>query len=237
MGVIRGDDPDRLIADLYETALQPTLWTEWFSTVADKFGSSSGLCLVQTSQIGALDVLGARGFSDHASQLYADYCHQCDQWVQRFGRTQVRARTRADLCTDEEFANGEIYTDFSKQHLGGAFYVVGTVLPAGGETAVLGFHRTRSQGPFTSTHARALDRLLPHLQRALTICGKLRDAKARNAVSQAVIDALSHAVCLATLDATVVHANLAAQDILRSTDSISVGTKGVPPVNTAMRHQ
>ena len=125
MDELRGDDLDQLIAALYETALQPTLWPEWLSTAAAAFGGNSGLSVVQSPRTGAVDMLGVHGLSAQAMQLYAGHYHTCDLWTQRSGRTLMRATISADLCTDEEFANSEIYTDFSKPHGGGAFYVVG----------------------------------------------------------------------------------------------------------------
>lgn len=226
MDELRGDDLDQLIAGLYETALQPTLWPDWFSAAATAFGGNSGLSLVQSPRSGAVDMLGVRGLSAQAMQLYADHYHTCDLWTQRSGRTLMRATISADLCTDEEFANSEIYTDFSKPHGGGAFYVVGAVLPVAADMAVLGFQSTRSQGPFTRAHARALDRLLPHFQRALLVRAKLKEADQRSASFQSLLDTLRHGVALVALDGTLLHANLAAQELLQRRDGLSIATGG-----------
>ncbi|MGE0576241.1 MAG: hypothetical protein AB7F22_18120 [Reyranella sp.] len=101
MNGLRLDDLDRLISALYETALQPTLWPQWFSTAATTFSGSSGMSLVQIPQSGTVDILGVKGFSPHALQLYADYYHQCDLWALRGRGKLARANTSADLCTDE----------------------------------------------------------------------------------------------------------------------------------------
>lgn len=226
MNRIQADDLDRLIAAMYETALHPKLWPAWFETAATAFGGNSGLSLVQSPRSGEADMLGVQGLSMQAMQLYADHYHKCDLWTQRSGRTLMQATISADLCTDEEFANSEIYTDFSKPHGGGAFYVVGAVLPIAADMAVIGFQRTRSQGPYTRSHARALDRLLPHLQRSLLIRAKLKEADQRHASFEALLDALRHGVALVALDGTLLHANIAAQELLRQRDGLAIAAGG-----------
>ena len=223
---LRELDLDRLIAGLYEAAMQPDLWENWISSAAKCFGSGSGLSVVQDVRNGAVELLSAHNVSADALRLYGEYYHQCDLWTQRSGRTLMKATLSADLCTDEEFANSEIYVDFSKPHADDQFYVVGAVVPVGQEIGVIGFQNPRRRGAFSRLHATALDRLLPHLQRALTIRAKLREAEGRDAASEAVLDSLSHGILLVTLGGALVHTNRVAEEILRQADGLAIGVKG-----------
>lgn len=219
-------DLDRLVAELYETALQERLWPEWFGRAASAFGGNSGLSVVQSPQTGAVDVLGIQGLSPQAIGLYAEYYHSRDLWAARSAARLMQATLSADLCSDAEFANSEIYTDFSKPHGGDAFYVVGAVLPVERDVAVIGFQRTRAQGPYERAHARALDRLLPHLQRALLVRARLTAAEERLASLEATLESLRHGVLLSTRDGTVLHANAAAQAVLRQRDGLGLAQGG-----------
>lgn len=224
MAGLQRDDLDRLIGAVHETALAPDLWPDWFSMSAAMFGSSSGLSLVQSMNGGGVDLLGTHNFGADALQLYAERYHQCDLWAQRLAMTPMRARLSADLCTDEEFANSEIYTDLGKRHGSSAFYVVGAVFPVGAEVGVIGFHHTRSSGPFSRIDARALDNLLPHFRQALQIRARLKEAEQRSNSLQALIDSVHHGVALVTLDGTLLYANVAAQELLRQRDGLSLAT-------------
>ena len=113
------------------------------------------------------DLLSAHNISAEALRLYGEYYHQCDLWIRRSAKTPMKANISADLCSDEEFANSELYVDFSKLHADGQFYVVGAVLPVNQGIGVIGFQNSRADGAFTREHAKAVDFLLPHLQRAL----------------------------------------------------------------------
>lgn len=216
-------DLERLTAGLYEAALAPEQWTDWLSSAARCFGSMSALSVIRDGRNGAVDLLSAHNISADALRLYGEYYHQCDLWIQRSSKTLMKASISADLCSDEEFANSELYVDFSKPHADGQFYVVGSVLPVGEDTGVIGFQNSRAGGAFAREHAQALDFLLPHLQRALLIRSKLGRAETRLAASQAALDAMSHGILLVSLDCRVVHSNEAARQMLEEGDGVCLG--------------
>lgn len=226
MAEFRRDDLDRLIGAVYETALAPDLWSDWYSMAAAAFDASSGMTLVQSMNNGGVDLLGTHNFGADGLRLYAEHFHKCDLWAQRLAARPMRALLSADICTDEEFANSEIYTDLGRHHGNGAFYVVGSVFPVGTELAVIGFHHTRPSGPFARTHARALDRLLPHFRQALRVRARLKEAEQRSNSLQSLIDSVQHGVGLVTLAGTLLYANVAAQELLRQQDGLSLATGG-----------
>jgi DNA-binding CsgD family transcriptional regulator/PAS domain-containing protein len=217
---------DRQIADLYEAATTDGLWDNWLSSTAGLFGSDSGLAVIQEPVTGRNELVTAYNMNAQALQLYGEYYHRCDLWTQRSARTLMKAAISADLCTDEEFANSEMYVDFSRRYANDQFYVVGAVLPVERTIGVIGFQNARKSGPFERHHARALDRLLPHLQRALIVRARLGEATARNAASEAALEALVHGVAMVSLDGALVYANAAARDILGSGDGMALGSHG-----------
>jgi len=221
------EDIDRLIGDLYDAATVPSLWPEWLSTASGFFGSDSGLAVTQYADVGAIDLLTTHNFGESAIPLYREYYHNCDLWAQRMSGRPMKAHISADLCSDEEFANSELYNDLSIPHAGGQFYVVGAVLRAADQLGIIGFQNTRRTGAFSRRHAQALDLLLPHLQRALTVRAKLKETQGDLAASYAALDSLSHGVLLVSRDCRVVHANRAAEGIVNASDGLSLGSKGI----------
>lgn len=217
---------DRLIGELYDAATVPGLWSDWLSTASGYFGSDTGLAVTQSAGDGSLDLLTTHNFGVSAIRLYTEYYHKRDLWAQRMSVTPMKALTSAEICSDEEFANSELYNDLSKPHAGGQFYVVGAVLPAADQFGIVGFQNTRRSGPFSRRHAQALDLLLPHLQRALTVRARLKEAEGNLAASYATLDSLSHGILLVSRDCRVVHANQAAEAIVSAVDGLSLGSKG-----------
>lgn len=217
---------DRLIGDLYDAATVPSLWSEWLSTASGYFGSDTGLGVTQNAGDGSIDLLTTHNFGASAIRLYTAYYHKRDLWAQRMSATPMKALISADICSDEEFASSELYNDLSKPHAGGQFYVVGAVLPAADQFGIIGFQNTRRSGPFSRRHAQALDLLLPHLQRALAVRSRLKAAEGDLAASYAALDSLSHGILLVSRDCRVVHANRAAEAIVRAMDGLSLGSKG-----------
>lgn len=222
----RQPDVDRLIAGAYDAATQSALWEDWLASATRCFGGHSSLYFIQDPRQGATELLGAHNLSQDAIRLYGEYYHCRDLWTQRSSKIRMKAMLSADLCTDEEFANSEIYVDFSKRSADGQFYVVGATFALDDRLTGIGFQNTRRMGAFSRSHAQALDRLLPHLQRALTIRSRLKDSTSQNAAFQTTLDLLSHGVLLVALDGTLVYANRKAEEILKSADGLSVGTKG-----------
>lgn len=218
-------DLEGLTAGLYEAALAPEHWTDWLTSAARCFGSMSALSVIQDGRNGAVDLLSAHNISGEALRLYGEYYHQCDLWIQRSSKTLMKATVSADLCSDEEFANSELYVDFSKRYADGQFYVVGAVLPVDQHVGVIGFQNSRVGGAFEREHALAVDFLLPHLQRALLIRSKLERAEARIAASQAALDAMSHGILVVSLEGRVVESNEAARQMLAEGDGLSLGLK------------
>jgi DNA-binding CsgD family transcriptional regulator len=216
-------DLEHLTAGLYEAALGPEHWTDWLSSAARCFGSMSALSVIRDGRNDAVDLLSAHNISAEALRLYGEYYHQCDLWIRRASKTLMKAGISEDLCSDEEFANSELYVDFTKPHADGQFYVVGAVLSVGQDVGVIGFQNARGGGAFTREHAQALDFLLPHLQRALVIRSKLERAEARVAASQAALDAVSHGILVVSLEGRVVHSNEAARQLLDEGDGLSLG--------------
>lgn len=82
------------------------------------------------------------------------------------------------------------------------------------------FGRDRSVGAIRDTEIQAGRLLAPHLKRALAI-SRLLDAKSVRATTcEAVLDAISTGVLLVAADMRLVHANRAAEAILRSGDPL-----------------
>jgi DNA-binding CsgD family transcriptional regulator len=96
--------------------------------------------------------------------------------------------------------------------------VTGT-LSLGGVYSI-GIHRPRMARPFTVTSSQKLQRLLPHLQRALEIRQRLRQAEQTSRSVYSTLDRLSVGVIMLAATGRLLHANAAAEAMLRDGDGL-----------------
>ena len=87
--------------------------------------------------------------------------------------------------------------------------------------------RSFSMDPFGSRGVELAKALLPHLRRAATISRGLRSAEASSAASIAALDHVHQPILLLDAGGFLVHANLAALDLLRRADGLQVGQDGL----------
>ena len=221
------DELERVIAGLYDAALQPGLWPGWQASAARVLGSHTALAAMQDTRTGEVDLLGMHNFNPQAVALYGGDYHKHDLWAQRALARPMTALRSADLCSDEEFARSEIYNELGKPYNDGAFHFVGAVLQVEGHVGSFGFQNPRAAGPFQKRHAEAVQLLVPHLARAMRMRIRLRQAEADRATTLSVLDTVAHGVALVTREARLVHANQAAWALLGKKDGVSLDAKGL----------
>ncbi|PJN95583.1 hypothetical protein CNY89_07615, partial [Amaricoccus sp. HAR-UPW-R2A-40] len=166
----RPEDFAAVLGDFSEAALDPAFWIPAIEGLLRLHGGTSGSLMTLDQQGGAPDPLAMLGFSDKAFELYAEHYHQVDLWAD-LGRQnpQLRGVLGQSLVPDEVFERSEVWNDFSRHHVG-AFHLLGAVFElGGGRTAILGLHRQRDAEPFDEEDRRQIDRVLPHLRRALQL--------------------------------------------------------------------
>ena len=201
-----------LIARLYDAALDDTLWPQLCRDLADACGGASETILILESDSGAQLLNPAGHFGKEATSAYEAYYWQHDIWAKlayRLGVGQVH--DSAKHIRPRDFERTEFYADFCRPH--DLYHVICAILPmAPGESAQLGVHRQRTQGPFTDSPLvqAQLQALLPHLQRALRIRSRLAHSSMRERTTRAALDALDTAVLLVDSRLDVVYANASA---------------------------
>lgn len=122
----------------------------------------------------APEVLTMPGHTEEAFRLYAERYHHVDLWAEfARRRPQTRGVLGESLVPEEVFERSEIWNDYSRLHVG-AFHLLGAVFDlGGGRTGILGLHRPKGAGAFDEDDRRQLDRVLPHVQRALQLRARL----------------------------------------------------------------
>jgi len=201
-----------LIARLYDAALDEALWPQLCRDLAEACGGGSETILILQSDSGAQLLNPAGHFGKEASSAYEAYYWQHDVWAKlayRLGVGQVH--DCAEHIRPRDFERTQFYADFCRPH--DLYHVICAILPmAPGESAQLGVHRQRTQGPFADSPLvqAQLQALLPHLQRALRIRARLAQSGMQERTTRAALDALDTAVLLVDSRLDVLYANASA---------------------------
>jgi hypothetical protein len=160
-------DLDVTISLIYEAALDPALWPEALRRITKHGrGSYTFLLILRPRTVEPLHLLG-------------DGWPGYDQYLAHYARidprnahaTRVHAGAKVvdyDFTTEGEMARSEFYQDYLLPHDMG--YVGAEMLVTDPNCiAAIAIQRARRQGPFELGELDLLDRLAPHLTRALRL--------------------------------------------------------------------
>lgn len=225
----RPEDFATVLGDFSEAALDPAFWAPAVEGLLRLHGGTSGSLMTFDHRGEAPDPLAMLGFSDKAFDLYAEHYHRVDLWAD-LGRQnpQLRGVLGQSLVPEAVFERSEVWNDFSRHHVG-AFHLLGAVFElGGGRTAVLGLHRPRDADPFEEEDRRQIERVLPHLRRALQLRARLADETARLSLGTAALEALTLGVVVTDRGGVVLLANPAAEALAQASGALSLGAQGRP---------
>ena len=130
-----------------------------------------------------------------------------------------------------EFVRTEFYADFAAPH-GLIDSIQARIFDAANSSysGYVGISSSLKSGTFEHEHVRLLALLLPHLSRAMQMQLRLARLGVEHDCALEVLDRLRHGVLVLDAQARVLHANSAAETILRKRDGL-----GVEPVSRQLR--
>ena len=223
----RPEDFAAVLGDFSEAALDPAFWVPAVEGLMRLHGGTSGGLMTIDPQAPASDVLAMPGFTEDASRLYAEHYHRVDLWAD-LGRQkpQMRAVLGESLVPEAVFERSEVWNDYLRPNAG-AYRLLGAVFDlGGGRTAALGLHRPRDAEPFDEEDRRQIDRVLPHVRRALQLRARLAEETARLSLGTAALEALTLGVVVTDREGVVLLANPAAEALAQAGGALSLGRRG-----------
>lgn len=154
--ILHGNN-DHLTERIHEAAFEPDLWPGVLQRLAVLTGAARGLLLMA-------DEHGVRDIA--TSDLTRHTPHE--RWTARAERMLARARRETRVLTDADLFAAEE----PERRPGGADWSAGTAiaLPGGGHAIVA---VERPHAAFTPEEAQRLDRLRPHLARAVVMAARI----------------------------------------------------------------
>jgi DNA-binding CsgD family transcriptional regulator/PAS domain-containing protein len=211
-----------LIEALYDAALGHRSWVGVSQDLMQHLGGQTLMLSTQHARSGRVDVLGWLGMSVEALHGYADFA-QHDPWVQGYvGRRLFgKAIIGSSVVEEQTLKRSLIYNEYLRPQHVDIYHLVGAVVPMdNGCQATLGIHRPIDCRDFSAAEARGMQKLLPHLQRALEVRCRLQQAEQASRSVHSVLDRLSLGVIMLGATGRLLHVNAAADAILRGADGL-----------------
>ncbi|WP_293899704.1 hypothetical protein [Phenylobacterium sp.] len=199
---------DALIGQVYEAALDPTLWDDTLTGITTALGPLEwdlAFLIWERNQPPGARFVGSTGLAAWVPQIYGTVYAANNPWSRRIA--PLRSGTVVDtdeLMTREEFTDSPLYRDFlSRWGLNRALAVVldrrgderlALVLPGPGDRDLDGLRR-------------GLRVLAPHIQRAVRISHRIAQAELRADAASTAADRTASAILCLAPDLTVITAN------------------------------
>ena len=219
---------------LYDAALGHVAWSEVGRCLRALLDGSTLTFTAQYAPDGPVDMVAMLGITPKEVELYGEHYYQDDPWrVAALERGVFdRAVLGTDLVSDLDWQQSRIYCELVKPNTD-VFHGVMAVgslpggnplegnLPGGGVYA-LGIHRPRRALPFDRSATETLQRLLPHIGRALQVRGRLDIGQQGITGAAAALDCLSFGIVQLSAAGRLVSANRAALDMVAAGDGLLV---------------
>jgi DNA-binding CsgD family transcriptional regulator/PAS domain-containing protein len=203
-----------LVADIYDSALDPSRWRGALRDVAAFVGgSAASLCSINVRR-GSGESHYDSGLQPSFAQSYFEkYIKYDPTTVGQFVLNVEDVHSVTDFLTLEELVESRFYKEFLKPH--GWLDRVGATLEKSTTTfAACVVFRTEEQGPADEGARTRMQLLVPHIRRAVHI-GNVIDLEETKASSfAALFDSLADGVLLVDAHARIAFANTAARAML-----------------------
>jgi DNA-binding CsgD family transcriptional regulator/PAS domain-containing protein len=229
---------NELIGEIYDAALDPALWPTAVASMRTYLRTTAAALFVQDFQRMESSSAVVDGWPEEAIAEYGSYFAGLDPNAKAVTRLAAPVGTSVAtnlIIPDREFENTEYYWDFFRRF--DVFSAAGVVVECSNDVmALFAVQRPRRMSGFSKEDLRRIDGLFPPLRRALMMGRRLQLAESDRRAALATLDRLAAGVILIDAHGQTVHANAAAQAMLRQRDGLSLVNRqmiGATPDATA----
>jgi DNA-binding CsgD family transcriptional regulator/PAS domain-containing protein len=224
--MIDDDDLSRLIARVYDAALEPTLWDSTLGAISDALGGAGlNIALIDVRKearffVGQTRLDEERGNRFLHNPTYIEPIR--DKWMAGLTASPVGTLVhREAFWSDSEYRHSAIFNDIiGPQKL---WHWAFAPLALEGESLVpFSILRAKGEPLFDQDSAGILGLLLPHMSRAMQLSLRLDTLHVHTQTLEALIEALPIGVILVDTAARVLHHNRAAESILSASEGLTV---------------
>ena len=205
-----------LIGDIYDAALDPSLWEGVLERAARFVGGVGAALFSKDAAAQQVDVRYDVGVDPHYKQLYFDKYVALDPATTGHYFAELEQPVAvADLMPYQEFVETRFYREWVRPQ-GLVDFVSAVLDKSATSVALFGVFRHERDGVVDDDARHRMRQIVPHIRRAVLI-GRMFDLKAAEAATFAdMLDGLSAGMYLVEPTGRIVHANTAGYAILSS---------------------
>lgn len=200
-----------LVGDLYDAALDAQRWPQIMERIAAAVGATGAMLRRLDRTNSSASFFHAAGYDSTYVKAYREHYIHLDPYQGFLAATPPGVLGRAEHYLDiVRHQRGEYFNDYERPQ--DKIHVVGSTLARDSGVAIqAGFHRGARVGPFDGDSLELLERVLPHVARAVQMHLRLAEAKQYETLVCAALDRLRLGVILADHAARPFFVNRAAE--------------------------
>lgn len=220
---IRVRDTSQIIDKLYDAVVDLDLWPEVIRNIADAVGAAGSALLSNTQGRGVwvrVDPAARTLFEQRFISRNPMHAYVSRARAKREYRPSVI--TEHDIAAQIDIRHTEYFNEFLVPFDGPVSLAFDLGVSAKGTTAALNLSRTARKGAFEDAHIEAARTLHPHLMRAFWLSLKLAEKQRTRGGAFSLVEHATFAVMLLDAGGMIVHANAAAERMLRERNGLRV---------------
>jgi DNA-binding CsgD family transcriptional regulator/PAS domain-containing protein len=224
MTIVPAEQLSWLIGEIYDAALDATLWGAVLDHAARFVGGSSAALFSRDATARGGQVHFEAGTDPYYRQLYIDKYVKLDPAAAGACVVAIDQPVAvADLMPYQAFLQTQFYREWA-QPQGLVDFVAAVLDRSASQALIFGVFRHERDGVVDDDTRQRMALVAPHVRRAM-LAGRLIDLKTAEAAMFAeTLDGLSNGICLVDAEGRIVHANAACRAIIEPGDVLSVNS-------------
>jgi DNA-binding CsgD family transcriptional regulator len=229
----------RLIGDIYDTTLEPGLWSRTLRKIGDFVGGPAAALYSKDTIRKTGNVFYVFGVEPNFVQSYFDKYVKLDPFTTtRYFFPVEHVISTKDIMRHEEFSQTTFFKEWARPQ-GWIDFVSASLEKSPTTYAECGIFRHQRNGVTDEEAYRKMRLIIPHIRRAVLIGKVIEQDKTKAAALADVLDGIAAALVLVDVAGRIVHTNAPALSLL-SEETVMRGTAGklatIDPVTTRLLH-
>ncbi len=213
---------------IYGAILNPALWPDVLASLVKATDGRGAILSIEDRLGEKIHAFHQHGYDEDSIQRYASEFFAIDEWSAIVFEKDRGSFLSSDIhCySHKEYINKAFFSEWGKSE--NIHHATGTYIRPGGDYAIrLGIQRDRTAGEVSSEELEYLNRIRPHLEKALLISGQFSGDGLVTASGLDVFNQLDRGLVIVDANGKIIHANNMAETKICHPDFPVNSSKGV----------
>jgi DNA-binding CsgD family transcriptional regulator/PAS domain-containing protein len=224
-------DQEELLLDcidtIYAAALDPDRWRDFLALLCQIAPNAKATMFLHDSRVERCDQLISSNWEDDYIADYLRYYASVNPWVREASSITVgRAYSSAELLPESVLRSSEFYADWLRPQKLDVGLALSAARSDERQLLVSALYKGDESDSDAERRRGFLQKLAPHLSRALKIHRQLADSRLAEAISDRALDMLPIGFLLIDLSGVVHFHNRVAAEFFSANDGIALDAKG-----------